>query len=414
MRIIIGVFLLFVFGESANWVMIQGVQKSAGHTPWGFVQVRHEQNSGEVIIEDGINKTPFSYLQPLVQNQSEFSLSRFRLGVRGSLDDANNINYDLLTEFAPNGINNPLGEKKSAYLTDAAITLKYLPLYVKAGKFKYPGSEEGMLALFATPFINFTTLSDQLLLERFVDSELSKPSQGVGGYRDSGVEIFQNFKLYENTGLTFAYMYGNGSGTANKNINRGEPTQYGYISFEQLFGKGKGYRVESLKFYAWLHSGKRYLLTQDAFFQRERSGLGFTYFQNGLRLEGEYAQGSGMIGNGAKDISADPLQNEWQLQTVASPDAKASGYYLATTYELTKSIELLARFDKYDRMTNNKNLYRVFETLTTGFSYKIKNYNRIDLNYAINSINAPYNSGAQNILSAVGNQLSVQFTLLLK
>jgi hypothetical protein len=121
-----------------------------------------------------------------------------------------------------------------------------------------------------------------------------------------------------------------------------------------------------------------------------------------------------MIGTGVRDISADHEINNWQVQTVAAADAKASGYYLATMYELMESVDLLARYDRYDRMTNNKNLYRVFETLTTGFSYKLKNYNRIDVNYAINSINAPSNSTVENVLNAAGNQLSTQFTLLLK
>ena len=414
MKSVIVFFLLTAFVEAANWLMLQGVRESVGHTPWGFIQVRYEQNSGEEIIQNGINRTPFSYIPPLVQNRSEFSLARFRLGISGAIDDANKINYTILTEFAPNGINNPLGETLPSYLTDASVTLKYLPVNIRLGKFKYPGSEEGMMSLFATPFINFTAMSDQMLLERYVSAELSKPSQGVGGYRDSGVEVFQSYEPYKNGVLSFAYMLGNGSGTADKNVNKNQPTHYGYISLENILGGGKGYRLESFKVYAWIQQGKRYLETRQELYDRERRGIGATYFYDNLRIEGEYAQGKGMIGNGVRDVSADPNINDWQFQTVASSDARASGYNLATIYGVTQKIDILARYDRYDRMTNNKTLYRVFETYTTGISYKFKNYDRIDINYDINSISAPNNSAASNLLKAVGNQLSIQFTLLLK
>ena len=59
-------------------------------------------------------------------------------------------------------------------------------------------------------------------------------------------------------------------------------------------------------------------------------------------------------------------------------------------------------------MTNDNALYRIFETTTTGFSYIFKDYNRIDVNYAINSIDAPYDDAANSLLdSTVGNILSI-------
>jgi hypothetical protein len=414
MKIVLAIFLLISIANSANWLMLQGAQKEIGHSIWGFVQVRHEHNSGSEVIENGINRTPFSYITPLVQNQSEFSLARFRLGMNGNFDDANKINYSFLTEFAPNGINNPLGEKLPSYLTDASVTLKYLPLYIRFGKFKYPGSEEGMMSVFTTPFINFTTMSDQLLLERYVSGGLSKPSQGVGGYRDSGVELFQSYEFAKNKEITFAYMLGNGSGTANENVNRGAMTHYGYISFENILGTGKGYGLESVKFYAWMQKGKRYLEMHQELYDRERRGVGGTYFYNNLRFEGEYVEGKGMIGNGVRDVSADPDINDWQFETITSSEAQASGYYLFGVYGVSQKIDLVARYDRYDRITNNKNLYRIFETYTTGFSYKFKNYNRVDVNYNINSISAPNNGAASELLKAVGNQFSVQFTLHLQ
>jgi hypothetical protein len=66
-------------------------------------------------------------------------------------------------------------------------------------------------------------------------------------------------------------------------------------------------------------------------------------------------------------------------------------------------------------MTNNDALYRKFETVISGFSYIFKNYNRIDVNYAINRVSAPYNTVANSLLDeTVGNLLSVQVTWVFK
>jgi len=399
--------------HAANWLMLQGSQDKPGVKPWGFFQIRSTQNYGDTVVENGVNKTPFSYVAPKVQKSSDFSLSHFRLGLRGSLDSENKINYFLLTEFAPNGINAPLNEKHNHYLTDISLTLKYLPIYMRFGKFKYPGSEEGLMTRFASPFIHFTTLSDQLLLERFVDASEAKPVSGVGAFRDSGVELFQSYRLFDDYELSGAYMYGNGSGVENKNINEGEMTHYGYVSVQKNLGSGKGYKDESLKFYIWMQRGKRFLAQEQQFYERAREGAGMTYYFNNLHIEAEYAQGKGMISSGAKDTSSDPSINDWKFLMQASSKNRASGYYASVVYEIIKDIDVLFRYDRYDRITNNKKLYRVFETYTTGFSYKFKNYNRIDMNYDHSSISAPYNSVAQSLLRAVGDRISVQFTLLM-
>ena len=90
---------------------------------------------------------------------------------------------------------------------------------------------------------------------------------------------------------------------------------------------------------------------------------------------------------------------------------EADGHYILSTYSISKSFEILARYDRYNRMTNDNTLYRIFETTTTGFSYIFKNYNRIDVNYAINSIEAPYDDTVDSFLdSTVGNVLSIQLT----
>ena len=416
-RVVLLTFLLVTSVNAADWLTLQGTQKKAGHNLWGFFQVKAENNEGKVLIKNGINKTPFSYIKPNLENQSQVQLGRLRIGLRGSLDKENMINYFFLTEFAQNGVNNPLGYYNPTYLTDASITLKYLPMNVRVGKFKYAGSEEGLMTRFASPFINFTSVSNQLMLERFVENELSKPTQGVGAYRDSGVQLFKTFKLSELDRLSLSYMLGNGSGSANENVNQHNYTQYAYISYEKVLGKGKGYKEETFKLYGWYQNGKRSLNVAgvDELYDRERYGLGMTYFYNNLRVEAEYMSGSGMIVNGVKDVNSVATQESWVYAMSPSSDNRADGYYIASTYAVLEPLEILARYDVYDRLTNDASLYRKFETITMGFSYKFQNYDRIDINYDVNSIKAPSNSVADELLTkTVGNLLSLQFTMVFK
>ncbi len=419
MRVLLLFFILVPFVSAANWLMIQGTEKKVGHTPWGFAQLRYENNDGEEFVGvDGKNKTPFSYIKPDLENQSKLQIARVRLGLRGALDEDNKINYFLLTEFAQNGVNNPLGYSQDTYLVDSSITFKHLPIYMRFGLFKYAGSEEGNMARFVSPFINFSTVGNQLMLERFVKNDgLSVPTQGVGAYRDSGVQLFQTYNIDNKTSLTFSYMLGNGTGLEFERVNGKHYTNYFYTSFEHILGEGKGYHQESIKAYSWLQDGKRELLVNGSneTFDRDRYGLGITYFLNGLRLEAEWMKGKGMIVNGVKDTNTNSSSETWMY--VMNPDKKneADGYYILSTYELFDSFELLARYDRYNRMTNSDIAHRVFKTITTGISYRFKNYNRLDVNYAINTMEAPHNSAADDFLDkTVGNLLSIQLTLVFK
>lgn len=402
--------------------MIQSVEQSNKSKLWGFIQLLSSHNSGSVLVDDGINKTPFSYNTPHLQEQHSFSLSRFRLGLRGSLDEENRINYFFLSEFGENGITKPLGEPKNNYITDASLTFKQLPLLVKVGKFRYPGSEEGMIAQHASPFINFTTVSDQLMLERYLDSKNSTSSyvaallQGVGAYRDSGIEIFRELTLLPKASVMLSYMLGNGSGLAHENIHAAKYTHYGYLAYEQILGGGKAYFLESFKFFGWYQKGERLLYTplKKEFHARERYGVGATYFYKGLRFAFEYMQGSGMIYNGAKDRDPHAKNEAWRYEILASSQNRAKGYYLLSSYNLVDSLDLLLRYDYYDRAYNSKALRREFENKLVGFSYRINKDNRVDFNYTLQDIQAPHNPKVQRVLDAIDSTYALQYTMLFR
>ncbi|MBN2894855.1 MAG: hypothetical protein JXK05_03065 [Campylobacterales bacterium] len=422
MRIVFFFMALTLGAGATNWSMIQSTQNQTGHHPWGFVQLLSQHNDGNVIEENGINKTPFVYNTPYLSHQHGLSVSRFRLGLCGALDEANTLNYFILTELGHNGITAPLGARSGDWLTDASLTFKQRPFYLRIGKFRYSGSEEGMIAQHASPFIQFTTLSDQLMLERFIDSQkaiaphLAPSAQGVGAYRDSGIELLANFALSPGNTLTLSYMIGNGAGLAHRQINDAKPTHYGYAAFEHLLGKGSGYAQESFKLYGWAQQGERLLYQNDrrTFYTRTRYGAGLSYFDEGVRLASEYMAGSGMLFSGAKDTDPTPDVERWYYEILSDERYKARGYYLLLSYNLIGGLDLLARYDSYDRAYNDPALRRRFENRLLGCSYRINRNNRIDFNYTLHDIQAPHNPKAQSVLDAAKQSYALQYTMLFR
>ena len=406
---------------SANWLYIQGTEKDNNITIpklWGFVQAGYQQDFGTKLISaDGTNKTPFVMLPPDLSSQAAFEIARARLAVRGKIDKANTLNYFFMTEFAPNGITKPAGHPSHTYLTDASMTYRAIPyMNIRVGQFKYPGSEEGMRAVFESPYRNFTTVGNMLLLERFIPNNATQtsgfyqaaPQNSVGAYRDRGVELFAKKEIFQNNEISYALMIGNGSGISSKEGDF-SPTYYLYLANEQLFGKGHGFYAESFKTYLWYQNGSRLLNNHS--YSRERSGLGVSYYKSGLRLGAELIEARGMIFNGAKDSSGNIYDENWEYQIAADKNNKAYGGYINAQYFITEKLELLSRYDYLNRLYNSEKNNRVFQTLTIGTSYHFKRSTRIDFNYAFRDLNAPHNNAAQEVVSNTGNLLSIQATL---
>lgn len=432
--------------NAADWLMIQGTQPefvapegiiipNRNREPkiWGFIQANYRADYGSISVgADGKNKTPFSLLNPNVESQSGFNISRARLAARGMIDSDNKINYFLMTEFGNNGLTNLAGHSNVAnYLTDASVTLKYIPFAnIRIGRFKYPGSEEGMQAVFVSPYVSFTTMTNQQMLERSVkDVGLAQSGSSAGGaatthytstevnnpigaYRDTGIEIFDTVNVSGNWDASYAYMYGNGSGTSSINSDE-QGTHYGYLSLAQTYG-GKGYFTQAMKFYVWGQTGKRHLLSNgvnqiDA--TRTRYGLGMTYYRYGLRFEAEYMKAKGMIFTGAKDVDTNSHSEDWQFQFAVGDENEADGGYVNLQYEIIpKKVEIFGRYDFANRLTNDVKGERDFRTMTIGASYRFKGATRIDFNYAFKDAKAPGNANAQKVLDNMGNRLEVQVT----
>ena len=387
--------------QSANWLMLQGTEpegQSARAKVWGFVQAQYQKDDSDANATGGY--VPPKLIAPNLDSQSAFNINRARIGVRGTgftLDSK--VNYFLLVELGNNGITAPGGY--NAALTDASITLNHIPgARIRAGQFKYPGAEEGLQAIHVFDYINFTTATNQMLLERFPnstcdggnktvpclqagdinqvptptpDADMNQYSRSVGAFRDIGIQVFDTFKV-SNWEHSYAVMLGNGNGL-NYSDNDDNKDLYLYWSSEMVFG-GKGGRREGLKMFAWYQDGKRtnaFDRTQEQ--DRTRTGVGAKYLNKPFRVTAEYMQGEGMI-----------FQGQHRPEDIYNNEEADGGYIEGGWYIGNTNFEIDLRYDTYTRGENHAssaaNDESRADTWTIGTQYHFNKKTRINLEYA--------------------------------
>jgi len=426
-----GMLAFSVTANAANWLAVQGTEPAGAEDVakvWGFVQVQYQDDSSSPNSTGGF--IPPKLIGPNLDTQSSFNVNRARIGVRGvAMPLDQKINYFLLLEMGNNGITEPEGSVAKA--TDASITFNHIKgARVRAGLFKYPGSEEGLQAIHVFDYINFTWVTNQMLLERFPNrlftpninpatlppaTDLNGFERSVGAFRDVGVQVFDWFKVGNNWELTYAIMFGNGNGL-NFTDNDDNKDTYLYWSVEKIWG-GQGPRREGLKFFAWSQSGKRTAdLSADSCangavfpacgaqgsgristvydpqeYDRDRMGFGIKYLRNGIRASAEYMEGDGMIFQAPHNptFALGPAQGIPGAAAGSGAFAKGKGYYVEGGWRIPKSKwELDLRYDEYNRLDGDQ--FQVdFNRTTIGAQYFFNPRVRIAFNYEMREGNAP-------------------------
>jgi len=407
---------------AANWLMLQGTEpasSSARAYLWGFIQAQYQKDNSDANPYLGTPGNNYKYVPaeligPNLTSQSAFNVNRARIGVRGTgfpLDST--INYFLLAEFGNNALN--ATNSAAATLTDASITVNRIPhARIRVGTFKYPTAEEAFQGIATFDYINFTEVTNQMLLERFPNrtatlnrnnvagfnfaddgstSPYNRFDRGVDGFRDTGIQIFDAFKT-GNWEHSYAVMYGNGNGV-NFSDNDSNKDTYLYWSSEKLFG-GSGPFRQGLKFFVWHQKGKRTLYNPATPFpagpgadkepagkteyDRMREGLGVAFRRGQFRATAEYMKGKGMIflgpdnpsftitapclaavppaqggtynpANGVPTCGTDTPQNRALLAD--GRKGESNGWYVEGGWYIPNSDwELDARYDVYKRLTN--------------------------------------------------------------
>jgi hypothetical protein len=420
--------------NAANWLMLQGTEPAGSADlarVWGFVQVQYQKDYSDPNPAGGY--IPPKLIQPNWDSQSAFNVNRARIGVRGvAMPLDSKINYFLLLEMGNNGITEPGGS--FAKLTDASATFNHIKgARVRAGLFKYPGAEEGLQAIHVFDYINFTWVTGQMLLERFPNRNYTPniPAQplppevslngfedGVGAFRDVGVQLFEAFDVGSNWELSYAGMIGNGNGL-NFSDNNDDKDYYLYASAEKIFG-GKGPRRQGLKMFAWMQDGVRTAdLSNDGIhnpedYDRERYGAGIKFLRNGWRATAEYMKGKGMIWQAPHNPSFGIGPGQGNPGAPGNGAfAKANGWYVEGGYRFKGTKwELDARYDVYNRLDGDRFEIQ-FKRTTLGVQYFFNPRVRVAFNYEFRSADAvdfPSGAGPNAQVMGIDNRLAIQIT----
>lgn len=422
---------------AANWLQLQGTEPAGAEQlakVWGFIQVQYQQDSSDP--NGGGGYISPKLIGPSLTSQSAFNVNRARIGIRGvamPLDPK--VNYFLLLEMGNNGITEP--ENAVAKMTDASVTLNHIKgMRIRTGLFKTPGSEEALQAIHVFDYINFTWVANQMLLERFpnanytknnapqslpIETRLNGFDKGVGAFRDVGVQVFDWFKVGVDWEVAYAVMIGNGNGL-NFSDNDDNKDLYLYFSAEKVFG-GKGARRQGFKMFAWSQSGKRTadLSKDDGFnpqeYDRDRSGFGFKYLRNGVRVTAEYMKGEGMIFQAPHNPSfgIGPGQGNPNSPAGNGAYAESTGYYVEGGYRFPGTRwEIDLRYDQYNRLEGNKFEIQ-FKRTTLGVQYFFNPRVRLALNYELrdaNAVNFPAGKGPNGNVGGIDNVIALQITAI--
>jgi len=432
----LGLLLSTTNAFGANWLKIQGTEPAGAERlakVWGFIQAQYQTDQSDPNPAGGY--IPPKLIAPDWESQSAFNVNRARIGVRGvamPLDPK--INYFVLMEMGNNAITEP-GDS-FVKMTDASVTFNHFKgARIRAGLFKVPGHEEGLNAIHVFDYINFTWVSGQMMLERFPNRNYSPNippqtlppevplngfDQGVGAYRDVGVQVFDWFKVGKDWEVSYAAMIGNGNGL-NFSDNNDNKSYYLYASGEKIFG-GAGPRRQGLKLFAWYQDGERNAdLTNDGIFNpedydRERYGIGAKYLRNGIRFTAEYLKGKGMIWQAPQNPSwgIGPGQGN-PTRPGNGSSAKAQGWYVEGGYRFKGTPwELDLRYDVYNRLDGDL-LQIDFDRTTIGVQYFFNPRVRAAFNYEIRNADAPNfgpGKGPNANLDGIDDRIGIQITAI--
>lgn len=420
----------------ANWLQLQGTEPEGAEQlakVWGFVQVQYQDDKSDPNPAGGY--IPPKLIAPNWDSQSAFNVNRARIGVRGvAMPLDQKINYFLLLEMGNNAITEP--GNSFAKMTDASATFNYIKgARIRAGLFKYPGSEEGLQAIHVFDYINFTWVTGQMMLERFPNRNytsnippqslppevaLNGYERSVGAFRDVGVQVFDWFNVGNGWELSYAAMVGNGNGL-NFSDNDDNKDLYFYAAAEKVYA-GKGPRRQGLKMFAWSQNGTRTAdLTNDGTYNpeeydRDRWGFGAKYLRKGIRVTAEYMHGKGMIWQAPHNPSFGIGPGQGNPNAPGNGAyAKGKGYYVEGGYRFPGTKwELDLRYDRYNRLDGDR--FEIdFKRTTAGVQYFFNPRVRLAVNYEFRSANAPeFGSGAgpNANVDGIGNRIAVQLTAI--
>ena len=403
--------------QAANWLQLQGTESPKTQTPvnvWGLLQPTYYSSKDDVNDADSFRK-------------NDFNIRRARVGIRGFVPNTDRkIDYFLMVEMGRNGITeNPDGAQSSfAALTDASVTLNYIKgARLRVGQFKLPIGNEGLQGISAMPYVEYSDVYDQLMMERF------GKDRSTSAFRDIGAEVFDwlDFGPAKNYEFSYALMVSNGAGIDSQD-NDGNKDYTGKLTIARIFDHSKGPNRQEIQFGAWYMTGKRTGYTfsggqNGALTEQNRIRYGLELICNkdfgdkgAGRLTAESVWGRGWIYapgyfNGAVPAAERFFTEDTSVSGHGVPHANlyAHGWYVDAGYRppvLSKKIELDVRYSYYNPDAGDDLTEDVAQhTLTLGGQYFFTPQARATLNCDIRHSDWD---------STVDNRLMAQVTVIFK
>jgi len=417
---------------AANWVQLLGTEPAdtGVFKPFGFIQPTYTHYDAEP-MQGGNAAINGQYqfqnlVQPTYEKKEQFQLFRAQFGARGNLTDK--INYFVLTDLGKNLTT----VQHEVMITDASATFSFIPgARIRAGLFKLPTSEE---ALVPNPtsysYVYYSFVGSTLVQETPYQTSAgtgctalagaatlncAKAVAGNNAFRDWGIQVFDTFTR-DKWEFGYAAMLSNGGEIENMGDSDSNKDFTWKLQASYLFG-GKGVGREDVNAFAWHQRGDRRFGATD--YNRTREGVGARYLKGPLRVTGEYIRGDGMIPAGPNPPvpNANGLVPPYNLNI--APMGKADGWYLEAGWKFHPSWEIEARYDEYDRNSNDPAANRLFQTWTLGTQYFFNKNTRLTLNYEWRDQKVPHlgaiTNAAQRTNAVVvadnfANRASVQLT----
>jgi len=426
-----------IFSHAANWVDVLATEPADAPMikPLGFIQLVYTKDyadplsgmAGASASANGQYQIQ-NLVQPTYENTDQLQFLRAQIGLRGRLTDK--VNYFLLVDAGQNltTVQHPV------MVTDASMTFSFIPgAKVRVGLFKLPAGEEALVSNpLAYSYVYYSAVTSALVQETFYRDVAGTPAgcapiagattqdcgmavTGSNAFRDWGIQVFDSFQR-DKWELGYAAMLSNGNEIGNLRNNNSRKDLTGRLQLSYIFG-GSGPLREDANIFIWHQSGERSYGGKH--YERTREGAGFRVTKSPIRASGEYIRADGMVAGGPNPPVLPATGNlEPPYNLNLSPSGKAYGWYLDTGWRLHPDWEIEARYDEFDRNSNDAAAERLFKTWTLGAQYFVFKNTRLTLNYELRKAEIPHplamtNLTQRNNAAIVTNNLADRISLQL-